>query len=128
MTKHTLFLCQSCHHSEEQPEHQLADGAGLLEQLNILRTEQLQSEDFEIQPVGCLWTCDKPCAVAFSAPHKPTYLFTNLPTDEMAPTLLKFGKLYLSSNTGNIPWKQFPESLQSVSIAKIPAVGERVDE
>jgi predicted metal-binding protein len=37
--------------------------------------------------------------------------------------LLQFGDLYLSSSTGDIPWKQFPEKLQTVSIAKIPAVG-----
>ncbi len=124
MLKHTLFVCQSCHRSsEERPKDQPTDGDRLLKQLNILRTEQLKSEDFEIQPIGCLWTCDKPYAVAFSAPHKPTYLFTTLPTDETAPSLLKFGQLYLDSNTGDIPWKQFPEMLQSVSIAKIPAVG-----
>ncbi|MBE9180607.1 DUF1636 domain-containing protein [Oculatella sp. LEGE 06141] len=123
MPKHTLFICQSCHSSEERAEHQPADGARLLKQLNTLTAEQLQSAHFEIQPVGCLWTCDRPCAVAFSAPHKPTYLFTTLPTDETAPALLEFGKLYLNSKTGDIPWKQFPEMLQSVSTAKIPAVG-----
>ncbi|MCU0565703.1 MAG: DUF1636 domain-containing protein [Oculatellaceae cyanobacterium Prado106] len=124
MSKHTLFVCQSCHHSsEERSNDQTADGACLLEQLNTLRAEQLQPEDFEIQPVGCLWTCDRPCAVAFSAPHKPTYLLTTLPMDETAPALLEFSKRYLDSNTGDIPWKQFPEALQSVSIAKIPAVG-----
>ncbi|XPM58232.2 MAG: DUF1636 family protein [Leptolyngbya sp. IPPAS B-1204] len=123
MPKHTLFICQSCHHSsEERPENQPADGTRLLEQLNTLGAEHIQSSEFEIQPVGCLWTCDKPCAVAFSAPHKSTYLFTTLPTDETAPALLQFGKRYLDSNTGDIPWKQFPEALQSVSIAKIPAI------
>jgi predicted metal-binding protein len=66
---------------------------------------------------------DKPCTVAFPAPHKPTYLFTTLPTDQTVPALLEFGKCYLNSNTGDIPWKQFPEALQSVSIAKIPVVG-----
>jgi predicted metal-binding protein len=40
-----------------------------------------------------------------------------------APALLEFGKRYLNSNTGDIPWKEFPEALQSASIAKIPAVG-----
>ncbi|QYO68272.1 DUF1636 family protein [Leptolyngbya sp. 7M] len=125
MPKHTLFICQSCHHSsEDRPNHQPADGTRLLEQLNTLGTEHIQSNEFEIQPVGCLWTCDKPCAVAFSAPHKPTYLFTTLPTGQTAPALLQFGKRYLDSKTGDIPWKQFPEALQSVSIAKIPAVGE----
>jgi predicted metal-binding protein len=73
MSKHTLFICQSCHHSsEEKPEHQPADGARLLEQLNTLAAEQLQSDHFGVQPVACLWTCGQLCAVAFSAPHKPT--------------------------------------------------------
>lgn len=124
MLKHTLFVCQSCDRSsEERPKEQPAGGTRLLEQLNALGTEHIQFNKFEIQPVGCLWTCDKPCAVAFCAPHKPTYLFTTLPTDQTAPALLEFGKRYLDNNTGDIPWKQFPEALQSVSIAKVPAVG-----
>jgi len=92
----------------------------LLEQLNTLSAKQ--ADAFEIQPVNCLWTCDKPCAAAFSASHKPTYLFTNLPTDETASALLQFGKRYLDSSTGDIPWKQFPEVLQSASVAKIPPI------
>jgi predicted metal-binding protein len=78
MLKHTLFVCQSCHHSsEEHPKDQPTDGDCLLEQLKILHTKQPQSADFEIQPTGCLWTCEKPCADAFSAPHKPSSLFIN---------------------------------------------------
>jgi predicted metal-binding protein len=82
----------------------------------------LQFNDLEVHPVGCLWTCDKPCAVAFSAPTKPTYLFTTLPTDQTASALLQFGDLYLNSTIGDIPWKQFPAVLQSTSIAKIPGL------
>ncbi|MBW4651563.1 MAG: DUF1636 domain-containing protein [Kaiparowitsia implicata GSE-PSE-MK54-09C] len=124
MPKHTLFVCQSCHHSSEKPsEEQPADGTQLLERLNALRGEKAQLNEVEIQPVGCLWTCDLPCAVAFSAPHKPTYLFTTLPTDKTATALLEFGELYCSSHTGDLPWKKFPEALQSVSIAKIPTTG-----
>ncbi len=32
MPKHTLFVCQSCHSSEDRPKDQPADGARLLEQ------------------------------------------------------------------------------------------------
>jgi predicted metal-binding protein len=124
MPKNTLFVCKSCHRSSaERPEDQPSDGTLLLEQLNRLYPEQFQTNEFEIQPVGCLWTCDRPCAVAFSAPCKPTYLFTNLPASDSAAALLQFSKLYLGSNTGDVPWKQFPEALQSASIAKIPGVG-----
>ncbi len=124
MSKITLFVCQSCHQSSEKtPEEQPTDGIRLIEKLNALRGKQAQFDEVEIQPLGCLWTCDRPCAVAFSAPTKPTYLFTTLPTDENAPALLQFGHLYLNSTTGDIPWKQFPAVLQSASIAKIPSVG-----
>jgi predicted metal-binding protein len=53
MLKPTLFVCQSCHRSsKERPKHQPADGTQLLEQLNTLTSEQLQSAQLEIQPVG----------------------------------------------------------------------------
>ncbi|PSN13003.1 hypothetical protein C7293_17725 [filamentous cyanobacterium CCT1] len=127
MPKHTLFVCKSCHCStDKRPEHQPADGARLLEQLSTLGNDQVQADCLEIHSVGCLWTCGEPCAVAFSAPHKPTYLFTALPTSETAPALLQFGHLYLSSTTGDIPWKQFPIVLQSASIAKVPAARDGV--
>ncbi len=123
MPKYTLFVCKSCHRSsKKRPENPPFDGTILLDQINTLCNEQFPDDEIEIQPVGCLWTCDKPCAVAFSAPTKPTYLFTTLPTDETAPALLQFGKLYCGSHTGDVPWKQFPEALQAVSVAKIPAV------
>ncbi|MBW4485551.1 MAG: DUF1636 domain-containing protein [Tildeniella torsiva UHER 1998/13D] len=128
MPKHTLFVCKSCHCStDKRPEHQPADGALLLEQLSTLGADQVQSDCLEVQAVGCLWTCGEPCAVAFSAPHKPTYLFTALPTAEAAPALLEFSRIYADNPTGDVPWKQFPEvfqsvSFESVSIAKIPAV------
>lgn len=125
MPKHTLFVCQSCQHSsEDRPKDQPTDGTHLFEQLNSLTAKESQFNHVEIQAVGCLWTCDKPCAVAFSAPTKPTYLFTTLPTAETAPALLQFSHLYLTSTTGDIPWKQFPTVLQSASIAKIPAIEE----
>ncbi|XPM57175.1 MAG: hypothetical protein EDM05_004195 [Leptolyngbya sp. IPPAS B-1204] len=51
MSKHTLFVYQSCHFSEEQrsttltskSEHQPADGARSLNQLNALWMEQWHS-------------------------------------------------------------------------------------
>lgn len=123
MSKHILFVCKSCHcSSEERSENQPADGTRLLEQLHAVCIQQLQPDDFEIQSVACLWACGQPCAVAFSAPQKPTYLFTNLSADETAPALLQFGRVYLSRKTGNVPWQQFPEVLQSVNIAKIPGI------
>jgi predicted metal-binding protein len=64
---------------------------------------------------------DRACVVAFSAPHKPTYLFSTINPDS-ATALLEFGTHYAQSKTGNIPHKQFPEPLQVVAIAKVPSL------
>jgi predicted metal-binding protein len=37
--------------------------------------------------------------------------------------LLEFGEYYFSSETGDVPWKKFPQALQSEHVAKIPAAG-----
>jgi predicted metal-binding protein len=122
MSKPVLFICKSCNstHSEDV-DYEKSDGVVLLNQVNTLYQSQPSANDLEIQAVGCLWTCDHPCAIAFSAPNKPTYLFTKVPATA-APALLEFGDLYRTSKDGDIPWKQFPEILQSVSVAKIPSV------
>ncbi|BDA71302.1 hypothetical protein CAL7716_054680 [Calothrix sp. PCC 7716] len=128
MTVHTLFVCKSCHRSEEElAEGQLSDGSRLVEQLNALSettcNEQLQSEALKIEPVECLWACSRGCVVAVSSPEKPTYLFADIVPEENANTaLLDFLKLYINSRKGVIAWKKFPEILQPAIVATIPSV------
>ncbi|WNZ26122.1 DUF1636 domain-containing protein [Leptolyngbya sp. NK1-12] len=121
MSKHVLFICKSCNsiHSKEI-DYEKAEGTVLLNQLLDLHQHWFDRDELEIRAVGCLWTCSRPCSVAFSAPDKATYLFTNVPATA-AEALLQFGQLYLTSKEGDIPWKQFPEVLQSTEVAKIPS-------
>jgi len=122
MTNSILFICKSCNagHNDAVDYDQSA-GATLLQQLTQLQPSNSPSPALEIREVGCLWTCDHPCAVAFSAPSKATYLFTKVPATA-ASALLTFGTLYRDSKNGDIPWKQFPEVLQSAEVAKIPSL------
>lgn len=123
MPKHTLFVCKSCHRSsEKRPENPPFDGSILLDQLNTLCNEQFPSNEVEIQPVGCLWACNYGCVVSVASPDKPTYLFVNLLPEESTTALLEFMELYIKSSKGAIPWKQFPELLQSAIFAQIPSV------
>jgi predicted metal-binding protein len=122
MSKYILFVCKSCNsvHSDDV-DYEKSEGAVLLNQLLDLHQDWLNRDELEIREVGCLWTCSRPCSVAFSGTNKATYLFTKVPATE-AKALLHFGQLYLASKDGNIPWKQFPEVLQSVEVAKIPSI------
>lgn len=120
MTKSVLFVCKSCTaETEQENTEQPSDGAKLLSQLQSLQ-DGACAPNLEVRSIGCLWTCSHPCAVAFAAPDKATYLFTDVPATA-AEALLQFGERYGNSAHGAIAWKQFPEPLQSVSIAKIPS-------
>ncbi|MDZ8067327.1 MAG: DUF1636 family protein [Nostoc sp. DedQUE08] len=123
MTKHTLFVCKSCHRSsEERPEKAPFDGDILLDQLNTLCAQQFHANELKIQPVGCLWACNKGCVVSVSSHDKPTYVFANLLPEESPAPLLEFIQLYIKSRKGVLAWEQLPDLLQSASIAQIPPV------
>ncbi|MFN6563004.1 MAG: DUF1636 family protein [Nostoc sp. ChiSLP01] len=123
MTKHTIFVCKSCHRScEERPKNPPFDGNILLDKLNSLCISKLPNDELEIQSVGCLWACDRGCVVAVSSDEKPTYLFVNLFPEESATALVEFMQLYIKSRKGAVVWEQFPKVLQSAIFAQIPSV------
>ncbi len=123
MTKHTLFVCKSCHRSSaELAENQRCDGSILLEKITI-SAQQMPSEQLEIQPVGCLWACSRGCVVAISSPEKPSYLLVDLPPDEEnASALLEFAQLYISNRQGAFIWEKLPKQLEYAILASIPSV------
>jgi predicted metal-binding protein len=125
MTKHTLFVCQSCSLTakQDQPEENL-DGNALLNQLLSLYEGWSRQAEIQIQPVGCLCICDRPCAVAIASLEKPTFLFVDLPLTEVAPALLQLCELYLDSEDGYVPRFKLPEILQPTRLARIPPVSQ----
>ncbi|HIK14029.1 MAG TPA: DUF1636 domain-containing protein [Leptolyngbyaceae cyanobacterium M33_DOE_097] len=125
MSKTILFVCQSCRATHTETSDSPAEGAMLLKQLQELHPEWSGKAELEIQSVGCLWTCDHPCAIALSSPEKSTYMLAKVPVTEgsikdTAEAVLCLSQLYLDSRDGTIPWKHFPEVLQTDIIARIP--------
>jgi predicted metal-binding protein len=124
MTKHTLFVCKSCHRSpEELAENQRCDGSIFVDEITPLVAEKFAAEVLEIQSVGCLWACSRGCVVAISNPDKPTYLLVDLPPDaENASALLEFTQMYISNRKGAFIWDELPKQLESAILACIPSV------
>ncbi|MBF2029836.1 MAG: DUF1636 domain-containing protein [Oscillatoriales cyanobacterium C42_A2020_001] len=127
MSKATLFVCQSCRADHEHDTDRPAEGKRLFDQIQTLQQEETAHADVDIQAVGCLWTCDHPCAIALSSTHKLIYLIAKIATSEatipaIADAILHLSQRYVDSKDGNLPWKQFPEVLQTNIVAQIPAI------
>ncbi|MUL37728.1 DUF1636 domain-containing protein [Gloeocapsopsis dulcis] len=120
---HILFVCEACGFSADQELHEgQPGGAHLLNQLMPLYENWARKSELEIQTVGCLCACDRPCAVALGATNKITYLFGDLPPLESAEALLKLGELYLDSEDGYILPAKLPLVLRHRRYARIPPV------
>ncbi|MGG6242429.1 DUF1636 family protein [Nodosilinea sp. AN01ver1] len=127
MPKSTLFICRSCHGSEQRPLEQPADGAVLCDRIQTLHQTSPRQSELEVRGVDCLWTCDHPCSIAFAAEDKPTYALAKVLVqdnnhNETAEAVLQLSERYLDSKSGTIPWKQFPEVLKTEFIACIPSL------
>jgi predicted metal-binding protein len=127
MSKATLFVCQSCRADHDHNADRPAEGKQLFDHVQTLQHEEADHADINIQAVRCLWTCDHPCAIALSSTHKSTYLLANIATTAdtipaIASAILQFTQRYFESHDGNLPWKQFPEVLQTNLVAQIPTL------
>ncbi len=123
MSKHTLFVCKSCHRSSRRrPKNPPFDGDLLIDQLNNLCAEKFSSDEIEIQPVECLWACKQGCVVAVSSHDKPTYLFVNLSLEKSAAALMEFMQMYIKSCQGAFTWEQLPKVLKSAIFTQIPPI------
>ncbi|PSN12082.1 hypothetical protein C7293_21745 [filamentous cyanobacterium CCT1] len=125
MPKSILFICRSCHGSEQRPPEQPADGEALCDRIQTLHQTWSRQSELEVRGVDCLWTCDHPCSIALAADHKPTYALAKISvTDsnhgEIAEAVLQLSERYLDSKSGTFPWKQFPKVLQTEFVACVP--------
>ncbi|MBE9157487.1 DUF1636 domain-containing protein [Nodosilinea sp. LEGE 06152] len=126
MPNSTLFVCRSCHQSEQRPPEQPADGAVLCDRIQALHQSWSRQSELEVRGVDCLWTCDHPCSIALAADHRPTYALAKVLVKgenhaDIAEAVLQLSERYLDSKSGIIPWKQFPEVLKTEFIACVPS-------
>jgi predicted metal-binding protein len=124
--KHSIFVCQSCA-GVWKDGRQVGNSGGyqlLLELHEHVRDWSL-AEEFEVRGVSCMGACNRPCAIAFAAQGKSTYLFGDLSHQEALPELseaiLKCASLYFQQSDGAMSWADRPERLKKGLVGRIPS-------
>ncbi len=128
---HTLFVCTTCakvcvngvssgQKSAGQTVAPPSGGQQLFEQLTQLSQQWELADRFSIQPVACMFVCEKSCAISFSAPGKYTYLFGNLGLHDPLPAILDCAASYYRHPEGLLPYGSRPEPLKTTVLARIP--------
>jgi predicted metal-binding protein len=122
MTKHTLFVCKSCSETlahDDVENDTITEEVLLLKQLQELHQDESENDKLDIQAVGCLWTCDRPCSVTFVCPEKYTYHFVDFNYADSVSELQQFSELYMSSADGYVKPPKMPGELRSRLLVRI---------
>ena len=125
MTNHTLFVCKTCSATiahDDVTEETITEGVLLLKHLQELQQNGSVKNELNLQGVGCLWTCDRPCSVTFSCSEKYTYHFVDLKYTDSVAELQQFSELYLKSIDGYVKPLEMPGELRSRLLVRVPPV------
>jgi predicted metal-binding protein len=123
--KHTIFVCETCA-GVWKDSRQVGNSGGylLLQELHEKATDWSLASEFAIEGIKCMGACNRPCAIAFAAPDKSTYLFGDLQHEESLPELsaavLECATMYHDAPDGAMPWAARPERLKKGLIGRVP--------
>ena len=120
----SLVVCTTCKFS---PESKLApDGRTGGETLLAHLRDALQAsgrDDLAIEPQACLWNCTRPCSVVMRDDQRFSYVTGgNSPTREQAEAVIAWFDAHGQTETGEVPFKLWPDKMRGHFIARIPPV------
>lgn len=76
-----------------------------------------------LRRVSCLMGCEHGCNVAIQGEGKLTYVLGRFePEGESAAAILEYAGLHAASETGQVPFKQWPQGVKGHFVSRIPAL------
>lgn len=115
----TITVCETC----RQPQlREAKEGAPCGEALLAEMQKAAEgSSDVTVRSVACLMGCEHGCNIAISAEGKLTYVLGGFePTAEAADAVVEYAAGHASSDTGAVPFRQWPQGVKGHFKARVP--------
>lgn len=125
MSKTTITVCTTCKREDASAAPPLSDapaqpvpGETLL--AHVQRAAEGR-EDVAVRGVACLMGCARGCNAAISADGKMTYVLGQFEPDaEAAAALVEYAGKHAFSETGAVPYREWPQGVKGHFQARIP--------
>ena len=122
----SLVICSTCKFSTESkfaPDGRTG-GEILIAAMNDVLAEQGRS-DVQVQAQSCLWNCTRPCSVVMRDDERFSYVTGgNEPSKAQAEAILQWFDAHGQTETGEVPFKQWPKAMRGHFIARMPPVAK----
>lgn len=115
-----ITVCDTCNFSSEQ---KLLDGKSGGEML-AEHVEALTSAGLTVRRQSCLMGCDRHCNIAIQGAGKLSYVLGKFTPDaEAAQAIVDYAKAYNESETGQVPYREWPQGVKGHFVARLPPLG-----
>jgi predicted metal-binding protein len=121
-----VIACNTCRYAKDERE----DGAGrrggalLADALREVQASDPAYRGVAVQEMPCLFACTEFCTVHLRAPGKVGYVLGRFePGEDAARAILDYAVRYAESETGQVPFKQWPAGVKGHFITRTPPAG-----
>lgn len=114
-----ITVCDTCAFSADDKTHEGRSGGEMLAE--AVEAAATAHAAVSVRRHSCLMGCARHCNVAISAPGKLSYVLGEFePTAASAQAIVDYASLYARSETGAVPYKQWPAGVKGHFTARIP--------
>ena len=118
----TITVCDTCRFSAEEKLSGERTGGEIFHEFIAAAAA---GTPVEVRTHSCLMGCARHCNVAISEAGKLSYVLGEFePTAEAAEALVAYATLFAESETGQVPYKQWPAGVKGHFQARIPPLGD----
>jgi predicted metal-binding protein len=122
----SLVMCTTCRHSaaEKTGPDGLTGGETLIAHMRVVLAERGRG-GIGIETQACLWNCTRHCSVFLRDDERFSY-FTggHAPTRAQAEAILDWFELHGATETGEVPFRVWPDAMRGHFISRIPKVAK----
>ncbi|MEM6985401.1 MAG: DUF1636 domain-containing protein [Pseudomonadota bacterium] len=117
-----LHVCTTCNRDRAS---EADDGLTGGEHFLLALQEAFADKPVALRSVQCLMGCEHACNVHLCDPAKYSYVIGRFEPDAVsAQALADYAELYCASETGRVPYKQWPQAIKGHFIARMPPLDE----
>ena len=121
-----VVVCSTCRFSAEERDDPAGrrGGALLADALHAAKAADPAFADVAVQAMPCLFACTEFCTVHLRGPGKVGYVMGRFAADaEAARAILEYAAHFAASDTGQVPFKQWPAGVKGHFITRTPPQG-----
>ena len=125
-----VVACNSCRFNtaDKEDANGRRGGALLVEALRKVQASDPAYDDVVVEEMSCLFACTESCTVHLRAAGKVGYVMGRfVPDADAARAILDYAAHYAASESGQVPYKAWPEGVKGHFIVRTPPAGFLVE-